>query len=69
MEWKLPHVDWNPWTNTSAYQASGPYHTMEPEARATKINEDLYQEMSQRKANDANLLKVSEIGSSTSYSN
>ena len=58
VEWKSPHIDWNPWTCCSAYQASGPYSEVEPEARARQCSEALYHEISQRKAEDQDLCKV-----------
>ena len=30
MEWKPPHIDWNPWTNRSAYLEGAPYAQLEP---------------------------------------
>lgn len=59
VEWKPPHVDWNPWTCCSAYQMGGAYDTMEPEARADQLSQNLYQEMTQRKTNDLSLVKAS----------
>lgn len=59
VEWKPPHIDWNPWTCCSAYQASGPYNTMEPEARATQLSQGLCEEMRQRKLQDHDFCKVS----------
>lgn len=58
VEWKLPHIDWNPWTCCSGYQQSGPYQELEPEARSTQISKALYQEMSERKLTDHALVKV-----------
>ena len=61
VEWKLPHIDWNPWTSCSAYQSSGPYNTMEPEARAAHISKNLCEAMSERKMNDPALCRVSDV--------
>ena len=30
VEWKPPHIDWNPWTNRSAYLETSPYAQLEP---------------------------------------
>ena len=30
VEWKPPHIDWNPWTNRSAYLEGAPYAQLEP---------------------------------------
>ena len=30
VEWTPPHIDWNPWSNRSAYQESLPYSELEP---------------------------------------
>lgn len=61
VEWKAPHIDWNPWTCCSAYQMSGPYHSMEPEARATHLSQQLYREMDHRKMKDPVFCKVCKI--------
>ena len=60
VEWRPPHIDWNPWTSCSSYQAAGPYSTMEPEARADTISRDLCDELARRKAQDQDLLKVTD---------
>ncbi len=58
VEWKAPHIDWNPWTRNSAYQVGGAYHALEPQERASQVSNNLYQEMNQRKVNDPGLCKV-----------
>ena len=30
VNWKPPHIDWNPWTNRSAYLEASPYAQLEP---------------------------------------
>ena len=30
VEWRPPHIDWNPWSNRSAYLEASPYAQMEP---------------------------------------
>ena len=30
VEWRAPHIDWDPWTCRSAYQEGGPYAQIEP---------------------------------------
>lgn len=67
VEWKLPHIDWNPWTCCSAYQSSGPFNSMEPETRSTQLSKNLYQEMSERKMNDPALRRVSHVTVATRF--
>lgn len=55
IEWQPPHIDWSPWTHRSAYLEGGAYATMEPEARANQLSQDLYQDLSRRKATDSAL--------------
>ncbi len=58
VEWRPPHIDWNPWTSCSAYQSSGPYSTLEPAARADMLSQNLREELLQRKTRDEVLQKV-----------
>lgn len=57
VEWRPPHIDWNPWTNRSAYLEGSPYSQMEPAERASRHSHDLSQEMSCRKGNEIALQK------------
>ena len=59
VEWKPPHIDWHPWARHSAYEVGGAYSTLEPQARAERISQDLYAELSQKKGADTELQRVS----------
>jgi ATP-dependent RNA helicase A len=52
VDWKPPHIDWNPWTNRSAYLEGSPYAQLEPGERAARYSHDLAQEMSSRKGSE-----------------
>jgi len=58
VNWSPPHIDWNPWTNCSAYQATGAYNDMAPEARTNRLSQDLYEQMAHRKNTDQDLQQV-----------
>ena len=30
VEWRAPHIDWNPWSNRSGYLETSPYAQLEP---------------------------------------
>ena len=56
--WQAPHIDWNPWTNRSAYVNSGPLAQLDPQSRAAQTSQLLFSELSDRKARDPALQKV-----------
>ena len=58
VDWKPPHIDWNPWTNCSSYQATGAYSNMASEARANRLSQDLCEQMAHRKTMDQDLQQV-----------
>ena len=37
MEWRPPHIDWNPWSNRSAYLEGSPYAQMDPVSTGTQV--------------------------------
>lgn len=57
VDWRPPHIDWDPWCFRSAYQSSGLYSQLEPEERAKRLSHDLKDEYLTRKQNDLILQK------------
>ena len=62
VQWQAPHIDWNPWTNRSAYVSEGPMGQLDPEARAAQSCQVLCSELAERKAMDPELQKVGWMG-------
>lgn len=46
VEWRPPHIDWNPWTNRSAYLEGSPYSQMEPVSTLVHSTQSLNQTIS-----------------------